>query len=392
MTEHVVIAGGGIAGSAAALALRRAGVAVTVLEARPVVGGGAVVRVNPNGMDALRAVGAHQAVIETSFPLLRFEWYSPTGRMGYRLTSDPSAERGMPRVMAWVDLARVLQEQAARAGAVFRYDARVIESKETAAGATALLADGETVEGDVIVGADGVRSSVRACIDPDAPAPSFMKRRTVYGFTPEPAFEPPPPEVLRAYMDRGFLAATRDSLTGGCYWFTSLPATEPLASGEGTDLELWRGRLVDVFGADSVPATPAVRDADRILAFDDYTLPHLPHWHSDRMVVLGDAAHVTTPGSEQGAAMAIEDGVVLAQCLRDNAEPAAALGRFEQQRRRRAEAVVTLGMEEPQPPHAAARLGRWARDRIRDVRRRKVLDTGGNWALDHHIDWNQRHD
>lgn len=188
-------------------------------------------------------------------------------------------------------------------------------------------------------------------------------------------------------MDNGFLAATRDSFTGGCYWFTSLPATDLLARGEGADVELWRGRLLDVFGAETMPASPAVRDADRILAFDDYTLPHLPHWHSARMVVLGDAAHVTTPGSEQGAAMAIEDGAVLAQCLRDNTDTSAALARFEQQRRPRAEAVVPLGMPEPRPP---ARFARWVRDRIRALRRYKLLNIGGNWALDHHIDWNQQ--
>lgn len=301
-------------------------------------------------------------------------------------------DRGMPRVMAWVDLARVLQRDAARAGAVFRYDARVIAAKESTEGAWALLADGNRVEAAVVVGADGVRSSVRACIDPDAPAPCWMGRRTVYGFTPEPTFEPPPPEVLRSYhAGSGFIAATRDSFRGGCYWFTSLPATEHLLPGEGTDLELWRGRLLGVFGAESVLAAAAVRNADRIVAFDDYTLSHLPHWHSDRMVVLGDAAHVTTPGSEQGAAMAIEDGVVLAQCLRDNAEPVAALARFEQQRRHRAEAVVALGIREPHPPHTSARLARWVRARIRALRRHKIVDIGGNWTLDHHIDWNQQY-
>lgn len=293
-------------------------------------------RVNPNGMDALRAIDAHQAVISWSFPLLRFEWYGPAGRIGYRLTADPPCTRGMSRVMSWARLVHVLHDEASRAGAVIRYGAAVTDVAETAEQAQAMLADGAMVEGGVVVGADGVGSRVRGRIDPGARPPWRTGTRTVYGFVPRPAFEPPPPEVLQAYVNGAFVALTRDSLTGGCYWFTSLPAARALDSGEGSDREAWRTRLIDEFGLESVPAASAVRDADRILAFDDYALAH---WHSDRVVVLGDAAHVAAPGSEQGAAMALEDGVVLAQCVRDSANPAAALATFERQRRARAEEI-----------------------------------------------------
>lgn len=395
MIEHVVIVGGGIAGSAAALALRRADIAVTILETRPTVNGGAIVRLNPNGIDALRAIDAHQAVIATSFPLLRFEWYAATGRIAYRLTADPSAERDLPRVMAWAHLAQVLHEQALEAGAIIHHDAQVTDVKETSGGVQAVLANGDTVQGDALVGADGAHSTVRTRIDPEASPPSLTGKRTVYGFTPQPAFEPPPPEVLRAYIDRGFFALTRDSFTGGCYWFTSLPAPNPLQTGEGANTELWRSRLIEVFGPDSVPTAATVRDASRILAFDDYALTHLPHWHSDRMVVIGDAAHVAPPGSEQGAAMAIEDGVVLAQCLRDATKPAAALATFEHHRRRRAQAVVALGLEGIRHTHAPklTQFRHWTRDRITAVRRHKILKIGGRpWLLDHHIDWHQHYE
>ena len=90
MLERVVVSGGGIAGTALALALRTAGIAVTVVEARPADHGeGAVVRLNPNGMDALRAVRAHQPVIARSFPLVRTERINPDGsRIGYALGAD----------------------------------------------------------------------------------------------------------------------------------------------------------------------------------------------------------------------------------------------------------------------------------------------------------------
>lgn len=389
MTSHVVIVGGGIAGCAAAVALRRAGIAVTVVEKRPASHEGAVVRVNPNGIDALRAIGADQSVIAVSFPLLRFEWYTQAGRIGYRLTADPSSERGMPRVMAWAHLAQTLREDARSAGATIHHGARVADVAESAEQAYAILDDGTRIVGDIVVGADGAHSAVRTRIDPDAPPPWPTGTRTVYGFTPTPTFEPPPPEVLRGYVDRGFFGVTRDSFTGGCYWFTSLPAPQPLTSGERTNEALWRSRLLAAFGADANPAAPAVRDADRILAFDDHALTHLPHWHSARMVVIGDAAHIAPPGSEQGASMALEDGVVLAQCLRD-AEPAAALAAFTRRRRTRAEAVVTLGLGGTlrAPANRHSRWARWTRDRLDAVRRRTILDVGGrSWLLNHHIDW-----
>ncbi|MTE12926.1 flavin-dependent monooxygenase [Nocardia aurantiaca] len=72
---------------------------------------------------------------------------------------------------------------------------------------------------------------------------------------------------------------------------------------------------------------------------DIYYLPHLPHWHSDRMVVLGDAAPAPSSSSGQGASLAIEDGVVLARCLRDLPIPEA-LRRFEALRKPRVEEII----------------------------------------------------
>ncbi|MGH3624786.1 MAG: FAD-dependent oxidoreductase [Sciscionella sp.] len=395
MSEHVVVVGGGIAGTVAALALRTAGIAVTVIEARPKDhGGGAVVRLNPNGMDALRAIGAHQPVISVSFPLVRSEFFSPSGeRVRYRLAADPASERGLPRVLAWPRLSQVLHDEAVSTGAVFRHDARVVNAEETAGGVRAVLGNGDSVEGDVLIGADGVRSTIRPLVDSHAPAPQHLGTRTVYGYTPHPPCEPPPPEVLRAYGGKYFFAITRNSFTGGCFWFTSLPAPEPAPNGETAEIEQWRQSLLQVFGNGYSPAAPIVEHADRILAFDDYASPHLPRWHTDRMIVIGDAAHVAPPASEQGAAMAIEDGVVLAQCLRDAPTTSQALAAFEQLRRERVEAVVALGQAGTSRAHARGlrRLPRLAREKITKLAFWRPGPFGGPaWALDHHIDWNQR--
>jgi 2-polyprenyl-6-methoxyphenol hydroxylase-like FAD-dependent oxidoreductase len=71
-----------------------------------------------------------------------------------------------------------------------------------------------------------------------------------------------------------------------------------------------------------------------------HSIPHLPAWHNDRMIVIGDAAHAPTPTSGQGASLSIEDAVVLAQCLRDLPTPQQAFARFEALRRPRSERII----------------------------------------------------
>ena len=118
-----------------------------------------MVRVNPNGMDALRAVDVHQAVIAESFPLVRVGRVTAAGRrVGGRLAADPTSERGLPRVMHWSALSRVLRDEAASRGTVFRHGGTVVDVLRTTGGVTAVLDDGDRVEGDVLLGADGVRS------------------------------------------------------------------------------------------------------------------------------------------------------------------------------------------------------------------------------------------
>ncbi|MEB3371441.1 FAD-dependent oxidoreductase [Saccharopolyspora mangrovi] len=389
---HVVVSGGGIAGTALALALRTAGIGVTVVESRPADHGeGAVVRLSPNGMDALRAVGAHQPLIARSFPLVRSERIRPDGsRLGYALGADPSCERGLPRVMHWPVLSAVLREQAIDRGAEFRHGHRAVDADVEQPAVT--LADGSTVEGDVLVGADGANSLVRGRINPDGPEPERLGTRTVYGYAADPGCEPPPPEVLRSYLGaKAFFAATRDSHSGGCFWFTSLRAPDPRRRDDPQNTDELRAEMSVLFAGEDTIAPTVVGNSDRILSFDDHALPHVPRWHTDRAIIIGDALHVAPPASEQGAAMAVEDGVQLARCLRDHATPAAAFAAFEGLRRDRVEAVVAMGrLGTSRAHHPLARRLRGLRTKAkRLVEWQRKPPMGRGWAYDHHIDWPQ---
>lgn len=366
MIRHAVVAGGGIAGHAAAIALRRAGIDVTVLEQRVAEDGrGSFLRLNPNGLDALAALDVLDQVRDVSFPVTHIEAYSAAGDLVLnRSLSDPLPGRGLgARFVTWARLEQVLRSESERRGATVRHGVRVTGAVSAGDGVQAVLADGGHVDGDVLIGADGTHSIVRSIIDVDAPAPEYCGSRTLYGYTPKPpATVPPAPAQLRSYRGEArLLAHLDDPATGEQYWFTSMKTSEQLPDpGPGT--EHWRELLLGLWPDAEAPPAGIIAAASSIRAADDKALHHLPRWHSDRLVVIGDAAHAAPPATEQGGAMALEDAAVLGQCLRDLDRPLA-LARFEELRRERVEMIIGLATG------------------------RRTTPEGQSWSYHHHIDW-----
>lgn len=168
-----LVIGGGIAGPVTALALRKAGIEATVYEAHPGTadGVGAMLMVAPNGLNALAVIGADEVVRAVGQPV-------PGVVMGDSQGNRFLESAGLPGVpdshaMARSDLFRVLHDYAVAQGVRVEHGKRLVGAEETPAGITARFADGTTATGDVLIGADGIRSTVRTLIDPDAPGPDY---------------------------------------------------------------------------------------------------------------------------------------------------------------------------------------------------------------------------
>ncbi|MEK8109652.1 FAD-dependent monooxygenase [Micromonospora sp. M12] len=164
-----IVIGGGIAGPVTALALRRAGIIATVYEAYPTMasGIGGTLALAPNGMAALRAVGAHEAVTAIATPIGRSAM-----AVGRRHLDMPTLA-GVPplNVVHRAELYQVLHDRAAAEGVPFAYGKRLVDAEQTDGGVTARFEDGSAATADILVGADGIRSTVRGLIDPAAPGP-----------------------------------------------------------------------------------------------------------------------------------------------------------------------------------------------------------------------------
>ena len=175
---------------------------------------------------------------------------------------------------------------------------------------------------------------------------------------------------------------------GDAIWFVNWPrpAIEPAERAATTEAE-WRAQLVDLVRDDRGPGAELIRSGRLELTADNtFDLPHVPIWHRAAMVVIGDAAHAPSPTSGQGAAMAAEDGVVLAMALRDRPTIDEALAAYETARRERVERIVAYGARGSSAKIAGG-IGRVVRDvAMRLVFRVFVTDRSTAWLYDHRVD------
>jgi 2-polyprenyl-6-methoxyphenol hydroxylase-like FAD-dependent oxidoreductase len=345
---RILIIGGGIAGAAAALALQKAGHEPVVYEAHPDSGEdlGAFLTLADNGMRALGQIDAAQLVADIGFPLTALRLIDASGA---ELADSPLGEHDHPlaqyRCMRRADLAVTLQREVERRGITIRHGSRLESLSEDSAGVTARFADGNSATGDLLVGADGLNSTVRSLIGADAVPPRYAGQRVFYGYTAKAQ----PGESEYITMIRGSTAVFgyASSPGGETFWFARV-ADAPLLADEiaATTPRRWHDQLVPLLRPDATPAADIVEATDeQLMVTNACDLPLGMAWRTSRTLIIGDAAHAASPATGQGASTALEDAVVLAKALRDAPAMEAALSAYERLRRPRVEHNVVVSAE-----------------------------------------------
>lgn len=387
---RALIIGAGIAGPVAAMALQRAGLDVTIYERRPPAPAwqGSWLTLATNGLDALSAVSASSGVAQVGFVTRRIHIYSGTGRMLGTVPLGRSADpRLESRTMARAELHRLLLHDARSRGIPVEHGRQLVDAEVTAHGVTARFEGGPEARGDVLVGCDGVHSVTRRLIDEAAPTPRYVGLVNFGGSTPGMSYGEPGAWHM-VFGRRAFFGYAADGC-GGTAWFANVPRP-PVSPEErrATSPDAWRARLVELFAGDVGPMAALLSAGHLELAADNtHDLPRVPRWSRGPVVVIGDAAHAPSPSSGQGAALAIEDAVVLAQCLRDRRSVADALATYERLRRRRVERVVAHGAR-GSSSKAPGPVGRGVRDLLLPVVfRYAVTEASLDWMYSHHLDW-----
>jgi 2-polyprenyl-6-methoxyphenol hydroxylase-like FAD-dependent oxidoreductase len=335
MTPAVVIAGAGIGGLTLAIALRRRGVPVTVLERaselRPV---GAGLGLGPNAIAALEGLGVVDAIVNAGAAIRRSAILDERGRV---LGSELDVERMTREVGApFVALHRTRLHEIllnALGPGVVRLGFAVARFERRAEQVVATGSSGEALEFDLLVGADGLHSAIRAQLVA-GPAPRYAGYTSWRGVTPANSVRPP--SRMSESWGRGERFGIVDIGFGEIYWF----AVADAAPG-GADRDV-RSELLARFGDwhEPIAAIISATPPERILRTDISDRDPIERWHEGPVVLLGDAAHPMTPNLGQGAGQAIEDAIALDHCLSLEVTIEAALRRYEACRVSRANSKV----------------------------------------------------
>jgi salicylate hydroxylase len=379
---RVAIVGGGIGGLAAALALSRAGLEVRVHEAAAELREiGAGVALHANAMRVLRDIGVEDAVRRVAgrsqFAVTR---NGVTGRVISKTSrARQAAAFGIEGATVHrADLLDVLA-QALPEGIV-TLGTRCTQARTEGGVGVARFADGTEVEADVVIGADGIHSAVRASLfGPDAPR-----------FTGKVCYRSVIPAAAVAGGSATAGSATAGSATADNGQWLGPHGTIVLYPLRGEELI----NVVCHYDDDGYRHESWVTECDRQEVLDRYVGWHesllrlfaagqtwykwalydrdpIPAWTLGRVSLLGDAAHPMLPYLGQGACQALEDGAVLATALMAEAgDPVTGLRRYELTRRPRASRVVLTARERGRSNHLPSRWAAIRRDASIAIRRR----------------------
>jgi 2-polyprenyl-6-methoxyphenol hydroxylase-like FAD-dependent oxidoreductase len=336
----ILVIGGGIGGLTAAIALRRRGFAVQVIEKDPAwsVSGVGIIQ-QGNVLRAVDQLGILDQYVDAGFGFDAVEVFAPNGMKvarvpSHRLLPGRPANLGIGRSA----LQKVLGDSALAAGADVRLGLTATAIEPAATRAEVQFSDGSRGSYDLVIGADGVHSATRGMLFPEVAPPEFTGQAVWRYNLPRPAEL----DALQAYNGPtgvGLVPMSEQLM----YLFATTPEPDnPHYPRQGL-AALMREKL-----AGCAPAIRALADSIR----DDEGVVYRPlehlllegPWHRGRVVLLGDAVHTTTPHLGQGAGLAIEDSLVLAEELARHDAMDAALSAYRARRFERCAWIVRASL------------------------------------------------
>jgi 2-polyprenyl-6-methoxyphenol hydroxylase-like FAD-dependent oxidoreductase len=371
-SRKAIIIGAGIAGPVAAIFLKRAGIDAQVFEAWPYsagIGGG--LQIAPNGMHVLAEIGLADEMVRRGSIAESFDFHSQSGTRLGSINRNMQQRFGQPAVnMCRATLNEAIIDKAWCENVELAFEKRLVSIEDRAdQSVIAHFADGSSAEGDFLIGADGVHSAVRAHVIPDGPKPFDTGLIGFGGFVPRSMIENTPigGRVETTFGQSGFFGygfCSSDPQDGVMWWSTQPSHGIDAATFRAMSQDAVKRHLLNFHAGWHDPIPQILQAAENIVVTATLDVATLPTWWRKRKLLIGDAAHATSPHAGQGASLALEDAMRLGRLMQQGQELAATLEAFESERRPRAERVVALARRNGNSKREFSATGAWIRDRM----------------------------
>jgi 2-polyprenyl-6-methoxyphenol hydroxylase-like FAD-dependent oxidoreductase len=338
MLKSVLIVGGGIAGMCAAIELRKRAIAVDLVETDPewrVYGAG--ITIGAPSLRAFEKIGVLDSILAQGAASDGLDLFLANGTP---LASIPAAAAAGSSVAASVGivrpiLARILSEATRACGTHVRLGTTFSSLSSRDADVEVSFTDGTTRRYDLVIGADGIQSKVRTTLFPAAPTPRYTGQGCWRAVVPRPASIRRAAMYVGGRIKAGIVPVSQEDM----YLFF----LETHATPEHIEADRWPQLLRQALAEFTGPVA-AIRDGltseSKIVYRPLFALMMPKPWHRGRAVLIGDAAHATTPHLASGAGLAVEDALVLAEEIERAASCEEALHRFTERRYERCRMVV----------------------------------------------------
>lgn len=322
--KSALIVGGGIGGATAAYTLARAGIKTHCVDIAPKSStAGTGISLLFNTMRALRQVGLAELCLQYGQQISHFRQFDAAGNPISDNPTPPGIGIRRP------DLAHVLEKSAIEAGARMEHGTTVTELEDLGDRVRVTFNNGEVGEYDVVVAADGAYSKIRQKVF-GAEYDATFAGQSCWRYS---APRLPEHDGFWLFRHQGTAVGAIPTSKDGCYIFVLESSDKPLHMAEDKLDVLLKDRLAEFTAPLIRQSVEQLTSPKQVLfrPFDVRLMPG-PLWHKGRVVLMGDAAHAPTPQLTSGGGMAIEDAVVLAECLAAPGSAAQALEAYSMRR------------------------------------------------------------
>ena len=341
--KKVIIIGCGIAGPSLAIMLKKIGMDSEIYESEKNTPDFGILSFTPNAVRSVKILGINDRIQADPSPNAYF--YKHNGKL--LETPDMISELKKAKINEGMMLRRshviqTLIQKAKEEEIPIHFGKKLVDISEENDQVVAIFSDGTQVKGDFLIGCDGPFSKTRKITLPDSSPPTYTGRIWTGGDVGNSVQHDWSPNAFHMTFGKNAYSGTLVFSDKKTVWWTNVPCpVDKLQEFKTLSFENLTQKLLELHKDDHELISKFIESTkNKHVRIPLYVIPHLDTWHKGRICLIGDAAHATSPFIGQGAAMAMEDAIILAKCLRDIPDLNKAFEKFEKLRKKRTEKIV----------------------------------------------------